>query len=324
VKESYRTFAESIRQSADPNITTVIVTKRRHTKFYPYNVSNANDTTRRTNCQPGTCVDSGVTHPNFFEFYLQSHHPLQGTARPARYFVLENGMGLTEQQLQEFTYELCYSYVCATLPVGYAPPAYYADRLCERARCYFAHLLKSQDPVDDDNSVSDVGNRARSEVAEHAGRTQPTVEFDKFMQQITDMFPRISENHVRKLVTDPTDSLELSLQIHGSIVNQILEEMGPPMGQIEVGVHALPEFSEAKRAGLYDIHVQKIKERLGLGDQRKKGPLEMQTKDAPSATENNEVTQSIAPTGRWKDRRDIPSNPHGPWHPNLSESMFWM
>ncbi|KAF2444478.1 Piwi-domain-containing protein, partial [Karstenula rhodostoma CBS 690.94] len=149
IKQGYRAFAESIGISTVPKITTVIVTKRHHTRFYPSSVSNATESSRRTNCSPGTCVDSGVTHPNYFEFYLQSHHPIQGTARPARYSVLENGMNLTEQALQNFTYEICYSYVRATLPVGYAPPAYYADRLCERARCYFADLLKSQDAPDD-------------------------------------------------------------------------------------------------------------------------------------------------------------------------------
>ncbi|OAG11142.1 ribonuclease H-like protein [Paraphaeosphaeria sporulosa] len=143
IKSGYQAFAESTGISQDPKITTVIVTRRHHTRFYPSNVINGHENSRESNCSPGTCVDSGVTHPNYFEFYLQSHHPIKATARPARYFVLDNGMSLTEQQLQKFMYELCYSYVRATLPVGYAPPAYYADRLCERARCYFAYFLKS-------------------------------------------------------------------------------------------------------------------------------------------------------------------------------------
>ena len=54
-------------------------------------------------------------------------------------------MGLKSEQLQNFTYELCYFYVRATVPVGYAPPAYYADRLCKRARRYFSDFLKAQD-----------------------------------------------------------------------------------------------------------------------------------------------------------------------------------
>lgn len=45
-------------------------------------------------------------------------------------------MGLSDSALQELTHKLCYTYVRATLGVSYAPPAYYADRLCERGRCY--------------------------------------------------------------------------------------------------------------------------------------------------------------------------------------------
>jgi len=32
--------------------------------------------------------------------------------------------------------KLCYTYVRSTTGVSYAAPAYYADRLCERGRCY--------------------------------------------------------------------------------------------------------------------------------------------------------------------------------------------
>ena len=45
-------------------------------------------------------------------------------------------MGLSDSALQELTHKLCYTYVRATLGVSYAPPVYYADRLCERGRCY--------------------------------------------------------------------------------------------------------------------------------------------------------------------------------------------
>jgi eukaryotic translation initiation factor 2C len=45
-------------------------------------------------------------------------------------------MGLSDSAIQSLTHKLCYTYVRATLGVSYAPPAYYADRLCERGRCY--------------------------------------------------------------------------------------------------------------------------------------------------------------------------------------------
>ncbi|KAF1972478.1 hypothetical protein BU23DRAFT_373868, partial [Bimuria novae-zelandiae CBS 107.79] len=84
------------------------------------------------NCQPGTLVDSVITSPLYSDFYLQSHHALDGTAIPTHYFVLESKMDLSLPELQNLTYQLCHTYVRSTAGVSYAPPAYYADRLCER------------------------------------------------------------------------------------------------------------------------------------------------------------------------------------------------
>lgn len=117
-------------QSGNPKITALIVTKRHHTRFYPKS-NNAKE-----NCQQGTCVESGVTHPCYFDFFLQSHDPLQGTAKPTYYFVLRNDMGFSAEEMQDLTNHLCYTYIRCTMPVGYVPAAYYADRLCDRARLY--------------------------------------------------------------------------------------------------------------------------------------------------------------------------------------------
>lgn len=46
-------------------------------------------------------------------------------------------MKFTSTELQNLTNWLCFTYARATLPAGYVPAAYYADRLCERVRCYF-------------------------------------------------------------------------------------------------------------------------------------------------------------------------------------------
>jgi eukaryotic translation initiation factor 2C len=132
-------------------ITAVVCTKRHHTRFYPKDPSDSQG--RPGNCKPGTLVDRSITSPYFTDFYLQSHSGIKGTAKPAHYWVLLNEMGIDTSELQYLvrtfiplsstilillpqTYNLCLSYVRATLGVSYAAPAYYADRLCERARCY--------------------------------------------------------------------------------------------------------------------------------------------------------------------------------------------
>ncbi|CAG8594399.1 4778_t:CDS:10 [Diversispora eburnea] len=70
-----------------PTITFVVVQKRHHTRFFPI---DRRDADRTGNCLPGTVVDSNITHPTEFDFYLQSHAGLQGTSRPTHYHVLHD------------------------------------------------------------------------------------------------------------------------------------------------------------------------------------------------------------------------------------------
>lgn len=146
-----------------PNVklTAIVVAKRHHVRLFP--TCPQDETLNNGNCKPGTLVDTAVTSPYFQDFYLQSHNGIKGTAKSAHYFVLLNEMGMNEMAIQQFvsnafrysilssllyytsfftastltilqTHRLCYTYVRATMGVSYAPPAYYADRLCERGR----------------------------------------------------------------------------------------------------------------------------------------------------------------------------------------------
>lgn len=119
-----------------PQLFAVIVTKRHHTRFFPL-VKDS-----RVNCDPRTVADSGVTHPVYFDFFFQSQYAPVGTAKLTYYFLLENDMNSSPRELQNFTNILCYSYVRATLHVGYVPATHFADRLCDRARCYLKDAYK--------------------------------------------------------------------------------------------------------------------------------------------------------------------------------------
>ncbi|KAH9866106.1 hypothetical protein J1614_008670 [Plenodomus biglobosus] len=127
-------------------LTAVVVAKNHHVRFMP-GTDDPNYAKlgawkeANGNCKPGTLVDTVVTSPHYSDFYLQSHDGLKGTAKPAHYFVLVNEMGIKDTDFQEFTHKLCYTYVRATRGVSYAPPAYYADRLCERGRVYLRDFL---------------------------------------------------------------------------------------------------------------------------------------------------------------------------------------
>lgn len=85
--------------NAELKLTTVIVTKRHSTRFFPAMKQDAMK--KNHNCKPGPLVESAVTSPYYSDFYLQSHNAIKGTARPCHYFVLHNGMGISMTQLQE-------------------------------------------------------------------------------------------------------------------------------------------------------------------------------------------------------------------------------
>ncbi|KAK5170195.1 uncharacterized protein LTR77_004781 [Saxophila tyrrhenica] len=119
-------------------MTFVVVGKRHNTRFYP--VQNGM-TGKGGNVPTGLVVDQVITHPFHMDFYLQSHEPIIGTGRSAHYFPLRNDMGLSAEKLQNITNTFCYVYAKATRGVSYCAPAYYADRLCDRARAYLRHKL---------------------------------------------------------------------------------------------------------------------------------------------------------------------------------------
>ncbi|KAI8962950.1 Piwi-domain-containing protein [Daldinia sp. FL1419] len=136
VKEELPKLREACsNQRYKPNITIIIVGKRHHTRFY---------TGKGRNPEPGTVVDRGITEVLNWDFFLQSHRPIRGTARPAHYFVVHDEIfrNIFREQaadkLEAFTHSLCFISGRTTNAVGICTPTYYADLACDRARCYVA------------------------------------------------------------------------------------------------------------------------------------------------------------------------------------------
>ncbi|KAG0001210.1 Protein argonaute 10 [Modicella reniformis] len=114
-------------------VTFCVVKKRHHARLFPM---NANEADRSGNCVAGTVVDTVITHPTEFDFYLQSHGGLQGTSRPTLYHVILDEYGFKSDELQELTYRLCHVYARCTKSVSIVPSVYYAHLLAYRARHY--------------------------------------------------------------------------------------------------------------------------------------------------------------------------------------------
>jgi len=144
-KELYS--ASSTKQGL-PRITIIIVGKRHHTRFYP---TNKEDADRSSNSQNGTVVDRGVTEARNWDFFLQSHTAIQGTACPAHYYIIYDEIFQAQKLappftnaadvVEDLTHNLCYLFGRATKAVSLCPPAYYADLVCERARFYLGGLM---------------------------------------------------------------------------------------------------------------------------------------------------------------------------------------
>ncbi|RAL03580.1 putative RNA interference and gene silencing protein (Qde2) [Aspergillus ibericus CBS 121593] len=131
-----------------PRISVVVVGKRHHTRFYP---TQTRDADRFSNPPNGTVVDRGVTEARNWEFYLQAHTAIKGTARPAHYFTVWDEIFCKQpvkgphrnaaDVLESLTHHLCYLFGRATKAVSICPPAYYADLVCTRARCYLSNVF---------------------------------------------------------------------------------------------------------------------------------------------------------------------------------------
>lgn len=152
-----------------PHITIIIVGKRHNTRFYPTNAQHADHS---SNPQNGTVVDRGVTEARNWDFFLQAHTAIQGTARPAHYYVIHDEIfqhtkvpppfANTADVLENLTHNLCYLFGRATKAVSICPPAYYADLVCERARCYLSGVYNPSPAETPAGSVA--GSVAATEV----------------------------------------------------------------------------------------------------------------------------------------------------------------
>ncbi|KAG2670876.1 hypothetical protein I3760_14G107600, partial [Carya illinoinensis] len=126
----------SLEEGYLPPITFVVVQKRHHTRLFPINHNDRDQTDRSGNILPGTVIDTKICHPREFDFYLKSHAGILGTSRPIHYHVLYDENRFTADALQMLTNNLCYTYARCTRSVSIVPPAYYAHLAAFRARYY--------------------------------------------------------------------------------------------------------------------------------------------------------------------------------------------
>ncbi|XP_075750405.1 protein argonaute-2-like [Rhipicephalus microplus] len=128
----------------EPKITFVTVQKRHRTRF----------TLNDGNVPPGTVVNTTITQEPEREFFLCSHTPVRGTARPAHYRVYVDECDLPPERLQEITFSLCHMYARCDTPVSIPAPVYYAHLAAARASCHMkGNPQDTTDPINIAESV---------------------------------------------------------------------------------------------------------------------------------------------------------------------------
>ncbi len=169
-EESRKLYSQD--KQPPPRFTLIIVGKRHHTRFFPLHENSACD--KRGNPNRGLVVDRGITEARNWDFFLQSHNAIQGTARPAHYVVLWDEIFTNEtvhqaiqpelqptDRLERLTHSLCYLFSRAAKAVSIPAPVYYADIACERAGRYLATTTTEPESVKTDATKMTDGEREK-------------------------------------------------------------------------------------------------------------------------------------------------------------------
>jgi len=141
-----------------PKLVYILVQKQHNIRLFPAG-NGAGD--EHGNVRPGVVVDSDITSPADFDFYLQSHSGLKGAGmtRMPKYMVMHDDVGHKPIHIHNFTYQLCYLFARCTRAVNVPAPVYYAQIAAERARMYEGQ----------DNNMDDTASQSTMASVQDAG-----------------------------------------------------------------------------------------------------------------------------------------------------------
>lgn len=99
-------------------------------------------------------MDTEVTHPTEYDFYLLSHAGLQGTSRPTHYRVLMDENNIGPDDLQSLTYNLTYMYTRCSRSLSIIPAVRYADQIALLERHHYNSSSRSASETDSYTEIS--------------------------------------------------------------------------------------------------------------------------------------------------------------------------
>jgi len=107
----------------NPKVSIIVVKKRINSRFF------ADGGRELINPPPGTVVDSTVTRPEWYDFYLVSQSVNQGTVTPTHYNVIWDTQNLGPDKMQRLTYKLIHLYYNWPGTIRQPAPCMYAHKL---------------------------------------------------------------------------------------------------------------------------------------------------------------------------------------------------
>uniref|UniRef100_A0A665WN07 Piwi-like RNA-mediated gene silencing 1 n=1 Tax=Echeneis naucrates TaxID=173247 RepID=A0A665WN07_ECHNA len=106
-----------------PRLSVVVVKKRLSCRFF------AHMNGKVINPLPGTVVDSEVTRPEWYDFYIVNQTVRVGSVSPSHYNVVYDTSGLKPDHMQRLTYKLCHMYYNWQGIIRVPAPCQYAHKL---------------------------------------------------------------------------------------------------------------------------------------------------------------------------------------------------
>lgn len=114
---------KSMGQDYMPKLSVVVVKKRINSRFF------AHINGKVSNPPPGTVVDTDVTRPEWYDFYIVSQAVREGSVAPTHYNVVYDTSGLKPDHMQRLTYKLCHMYYNWQGIIRVPAPCQYAHKL---------------------------------------------------------------------------------------------------------------------------------------------------------------------------------------------------
>ncbi|KAK0153788.1 Piwi-like protein 1 [Merluccius polli] len=114
---------KSLGQDYIPRLTVVVVKKRVSSRFF------AHINGKMSNPPPGTVIDTDVTRPEWYDFYIVSQAVRMGSVSPTHYNVVYDTSGLKPDHMQRLTYKLCHMYYNWQGIIRVPAPCQYAHKL---------------------------------------------------------------------------------------------------------------------------------------------------------------------------------------------------